>query len=112
MANIEIQGYKPFIFDSTKTTRGGTRFYINESLQINVRDDVKFKSPGNIESAFIELMFPSTKNFIIGCICRHPSSSISIHHFTSDYIEPLLGKMCSLMGDFNIDLLKSDTMKI
>ena len=42
----------------------------------------------------------------------HPSS---LNHFTSDYIEPLLdkisleGKMCSLVGDFNIDLLKCDT---
>ena len=51
---------------------------------------------------------------MIGCIYRHPSSSISINHLTSDYIEPLLdkistkGEMCSLIGDFNIDLLKSD----
>ena len=75
---------------------------------------MKFNSPGNFESTFIELMFPNTKNVIIGCIYRHPSSSISLYHFTSDYMEPLLDKisleekMCSLVGDFNIDLLKSN----
>ena len=71
---------------------GGTGFYVNESFQINIR----------IVSTF-ELMFPTTKTFIIACIYRH-SSSISINHFTSDYIEPLLdkistgGEMCSLLG--------------
>ena len=114
MANIGIPGYKPFISDSTETTHGGTGFYVEGSPQINIMDDLKFNSPGNFESTFIELMFPNTANFIIGCIYRHPSSSISINHYTSDYIEPLLdkmsteGKMCSLVGDFIIDLLKSD----
>ena len=71
-----------------------------ESLQINVRDDLKFNSPGNFESTFIELMFPNTKNVIIGCIYRHPSSSIALNHFTSDYMEPLLDK--NLLGRENV----------
>ena len=106
VANIEIPGYKPLIF--------ATGFYVNESLQIHFRDVLKFNSPGDFESNFIEFMFPSTTFFITGCIYRHPSSSISTNHFTSDYIEPLLdristeGKMCSLMGDYIIDLLESD----
>ena len=89
--------------------------YVKESLQIKVRDDLKFNSPGNFEPTFTELMFPNTKNVIIGCIYRHPSSTISLNHFTSDYMEPLLdkisseGKMCSLVGDFNIDLFKSNS---
>ena len=114
---ISLPGYKPFIFDATETSHGGTGFYVKESLQIKVRDDLKFNSPGNFESTFIELMFPNTKNIIIGCIYRHPSSSIYLIHFTSDYMEPLLakisseGKMCSLVGDFNIDQLKSNKNK-
>ena len=44
LANIDIPGYKPFIFDSTATTHGGTEFYVNESLQLNIRDDLKFNS--------------------------------------------------------------------
>ena len=114
LVNIDVPGYKPFIFDATETSHGGTGFYVEEYLQIKVRDDLKFNSPGNFESTFIELMFPNTKNVIIGCIYRHPSSLIYLNHFTSDYMEPLLdkisseGEMCSLVGDFNIDLLKSN----
>ena len=52
---------------------------------------------------------------IIGCLYRHPFSQIPIPQFTDDYLEPLLDKIakedktCSIMGDFNIDLLKSET---
>ena len=52
---------------------------------------------------------------IIQCLYRHPSSQIPVSQFTDDYLEPLLeknakeDKTCSIMGDFNIDLLKSET---
>ena len=52
---------------------------------------------------------------IIGCIYRHPTSALSIADFNNKYIEPLLdkisteNKICSIMGDFNIDLLKIDS---
>ena len=52
---------------------------------------------------------------IIGCIYRHPTSALSISDFNKKYIEPLLdkisseNKLCSIMGDFNIDLLKIDS---
>ena len=51
---------------------------------------------------------------IIGCIYRHPSSNITIKHFTQDFMEHLLSKIvseekiCAIMGDFNIDLIKND----
>ena len=50
---------------------------------------------------------------IIGCIYRHPSSSLSIHDFNNDVMEPMLEKIsfenktCSLIGDFNINLLNA-----
>ena len=45
---------------------------------------------------------------ILGCIYRHPTSTISIQQYINESIEPLLDKIsdenkfCSLMGDFNI----------
>ena len=90
LVSIDIPGYKPFIFDATETSHGGTGFYVEESLQIKVRDDLKFNSPSNFESTFIELMLPNTKDVIIGCIYRHPSSSISLNHFTSDFFLSLV----------------------
>ena len=71
--------------------------------------------PTDFESSFIEIIIPNKKNIVAGCIYRHPSSSISIEEFTKKYLDPILqklsieNKMCTLMADFNINLLKSET---
>ena len=112
ISNIDIPGYQPFVFDCSDTSHGGTGFYIKNSIVFNRRDDLKFYSPGDFESTFIEIIFPNKKNMIIGCIYRHPSSNISIQ---KEIFEPVLDKIaseektCALMGDFNIDLLKVDS---
>ena len=86
--------------------------YILKTIVFNRRDDLKFYSPGDFESTFIEIIFPNKKNMIIGCIYRHPSSNISIQ---KELFEPVLDKIaseektCALMRDFNIDLLKVDS---
>ena len=108
-----MDGYHPFVFDATETTQGGTWFFISDSLAFKKRDDLKFNSPGNYESTFIEVIRPKRKNMILGCIYRHPTSTIPVHRFDNEYILPLLekisieDKLSSLMGDFNIDLLKN-----
>ena len=83
------------------------------SIVFQKREDLKFNSPGNFESTFIEFIFPKRKNMILGCIYRHPTSTMPVHLFNNDYILPLLekisteDKVCLLMGDFNIDLSKN-----
>ena len=104
--NINLDGYHPFIFDTSDTNCGGTGLHIKDSIVFNKRDDLKFLSSGDFESSFVEIILPSKKNLIVGCIYRHPSSNISINQFINDYIEPLLEK---IMGDFNINLLNSET---
>ena len=112
--NIDIEGYKPFLYDPTESSHGGTGFFIKETMNHIKRDDLKFNSRGNYESTFIEIIVPNKKNIVVGCIYRHPSSPISIKDFNTNIIEPLLNKiahedkLCALTGDFNIDLLKSD----
>ena len=116
--NIEIEGYRPFIYDPTETTHGGTGFYLSNSMNFINRDDLKFNSAGNFESTFVEIIIPQKKNLIVGCIYRHPSSSVSINEFNNIFIEPLLNKIssedkiCTIMGDFNIDLLCQSQTKI
>ena len=74
--------------------------------------DFKFNSSGFRESTFIEIILPNKKNVIVGCIYRHANGKMPVNCFINNYIEPLLdklateNKLCSLMGDFNIDLLK------
>ena len=110
--NISLPGYDEFIFQPTGTTHGGTGFYMKSGLDYIIRDDLKINVPSIIEAMFVEIILPDRKNLIVGCIYRHPSESV--HDFITKYLEPNLIKInkerkeCALMGDFNIDLLKSN----
>ena len=69
--------------------------------------------PRELESVFIETVNEGKKNKIYACIYRHPS--MDIEEFNKKYMEPVLLKLSSenkiafLLGDFNIDLLKTET---
>ena len=108
-----MQGYSEFIFEPTGTAYGGTGFYIKEKHDFLIRKDLRLDSPSDFEAMFVEIIIPDRKNLIIGCIYRHPSSKLSINDFNGKYIQPILHKIskgkkeCALMGDFNIDFLKS-----
>ena len=110
--NISIPGYNEFVFEPTETTHGGTGFYIKDDVDFHQRQDLQFNSPGNFESTFIEIHFPRKKSLVVGCIYRHPSSAILIPEFIDLHLDPILqkigaeNKLCVLMGDFNVDLLK------
>ena len=110
--NIEITGYYPFDFEPTSTTHGGAGFYIKNCHHYKPRKDLNLNMPGDVEAIFIEIIIPDRKNLIVGCVYRHPSSSISVSDFTSTYLDPILYKVdqekkdCALLGDFNIDLIK------
>ena len=111
--NIKLSGYEEFIFEPTGTTHGGTGFYIKTGQEHIQRDELNLNSPGQFEAMFVEIILKDRKNLVVGCIYRHPSSDISISDFTEKYLEPIIYKInkekkeCVLMGDFNIDLLKT-----
>ena len=113
--NIEITGYYPFEFEPTGTTHGGAGFYIKNCHHFKERKEFNLNMPGDVEAIFVEIIIPDRKNLIVGCIYRHPSSSISVSDFTSVHLQPILYKIskekkdCALMGDFNVDLLKSSS---
>ena len=83
--NINLPLYHPFVFDTSQTNYGGTGIYVKESIVFNKREDLKIYSPGDFESTFIELVLPNKRNMIVGCLYRHPNSSITIKHFKEDY---------------------------
>ena len=82
--NIDLPGYHPFIFDSSKTFCEGTGLFIKNTLVYKIRRDLKITSTSSFESTFIELIFPKKKNMIIGRLYRQ----IPISQFTDDYLEP------------------------
>ena len=68
---------------------------------------------GKLESVYLEIMNEKKKNEIIGCIYRHPTMDTKT--FNENYFNEIITKItdekkiCYLAGDFNIDLLKSET---
>ena len=64
-----------------------------------------------LESIFIEIINPNTKNLIVGCIYRH--LCMELNEFNNDFFTYLCEKLLreknkdvGLMSDFNVDLLK------
>ena len=113
--NIKLPGYQKFIFAGTASTHGGSGFYIKNDIDYIQRKDLEFNEDANHESIFIELKFENKKDLLIGCIYRHPSSTVSITDFADKHVEPILhkisleNKQCMIMGDFNINILKVNT---
>ena len=68
---------------------------------------------GQLESVFLEILNDKKKNEIFGCIYRHPTMDLKT--FNENYFNDVIAKItdekktCYLAGDFNIDLLKSET---
>lgn len=68
---------------------------------------------GKLETVFLEIINTAKKNDILGCVYRHPS--MDVNSFNEKYLNDTMAKLteerkiCYLAGDFNIDLLKSDT---
>ncbi len=69
---------------------------------------------GQLESVLIEILNEKKKNEIYGCIYRHPT--MDVKSFNEKYFNEVISKItdekkvCYLAGDFNIDLLKSETI--
>ena len=114
--NCDIPGYT-FKHTPTEGEKGGALLYIPNHFQFVERldlDTLAYKSK-ELESKFIEIIQSKDKNILVGCIYRHPS--MSVEEFNTDFLSPLLVKASSenkqifLLGDFNVDLLKSDSVK-
>ena len=108
----DIPGYT-FVFKSSIFSHGGSGFFISNDLSYKIREDLLIQSPELCECLFIEIIFSNKRNILCGCIYRHPNTSIQ--DFNLNFLSPLISKLslesklCFIMGDFNIDLIKSST---
>ena len=75
LSNISISDYHNFVYTPTKSTHGGTGFYVKNTVNFNRRVDLELIPPGltDFESTLIEIIIPNNKNIVVGCIYRHPS---------------------------------------
>ena len=63
--NISLPGYT-FCYDETKSTHGGTGFYINDKFSYVKRNDLNISLDNNLESTFIEANVPKKKILSVG----------------------------------------------
>ena len=110
LQNVNITGYD-FISEPSLSSAGGVAFYIKSNFRYIVRSDLITVTP-DFEALWIEILADGQQNLICGVVYRHPHSNIS--NFM-DYINSITekinqeNKLCLIMGDFNIDLLKIDS---
>ena len=109
--NISLPG-DAFCYGETKSTHGGTGFFINGKYLYTKQSDLNIFLDKNLESTFIEINLPKKRSFLSCCIYKHPYMSITDFNLT--YLTLLLeklseeDKLCFRMGDFNIDLMEMD----
>ena len=91
---------------------GGVGIYITNQIKYKLRTDLNTSIENVIESVFIEIITAVGKNIIVCLIYRPPNNKIDLFE---NNVNNILGKIdkenkiCYLMGDFNIDLLKSES---
>src|SRR5271163_3991325 len=101
-----------FVSNSRSGRRGGgVGLYLKNDFAYKLRDDLSV-STDVLECIFVEILQLNTKKFIIGCVYR--TRSTDLVKFNNDFLTLLnnLDKTGNILtfflGDFNLDLLKSD----
>ena len=64
----------------------------SQDLTYKNRSDLNISQVKQVESTFIEVVNENRKNTIVQCIYKHPHMPIT--EFISDFLEPLLTKIC------------------
>ncbi len=90
---------------------GGVSLFIHDDYEFRIRTDLSLKSDKvEVESVFVELFGVSGgRNIIIGVIYRPPDSVIKNFNDSLSSSLDLInkdGKLCYILGDFNINLFK------
>ena len=108
--NINIDGYRQAFTHGSRTARGGVAIYVRDEYNVNERNDLNLVN-NSFEVVWVEIK--NTKNIVCGCIYKHPKSD---NDDLNNYISKCLAiinkgkKECYVSGDFNIELLKCDTI--
>ena len=95
---------------------GGVTLFIRESVAYKCRGDLDIFD-NQMETIFIEVEkenFGLASNMVIGLVYRIPDSSVdSFNEQIANVLDTISreGKLCYLMGDMNIDLLKHECHK-
>ena len=64
--------------------------YISSDLNYKVRNDLKIYKAKELESVFVEIIDKDKKNYIVGCIYKHPKM---LTYEFNDMVTPILEKI-------------------
>lgn len=113
---FDIPNYHSLHHCRTGRGGGGVSIYVHHELQVKPRDDLVLNSEScDVESLFLEI--PSCDVFagkcvIIGCIYKPPDANIEYFNSSLACVLNKInreGKVCFLLGDFNINLFHSES---
>ena len=108
--NPDLPNYK-FEYVPTPLSCGGVGIYTSSNLTYNV---IEKTSTVAFQAIWVEVQFIKKTSIICGVIYRHHNSPEQFQPYFDDTLEKLylahiISLFTSVMGDFNIDLLKSET---
>ena len=106
---LSVRGFKAVCASRKSKSGGGVSLLLREGLTFRERGDLSKFIEGVFESVFVEVVRGENKrNEVIGVIYRPPGGNIStFNEQMNDIFSKLRGLNAYIMGDFNIDLLKS-----
>ena len=110
--NFNIEKYDFISSNRSNKKGGGAGIYIIKETEYKIRKDLNSVNEDGIESVFIEINMPFSKNIIVGTIYRPPNKKVEVFENAMNELLHKIdkeSKICYLMGDFNIDLLKSES---
>ena len=96
---------------------GGVSLFIRNTIRYSQRNDLNMFS-ADAETVFIEVdksVFKTEKNIVIGLIYRIPNRDAKQFNDSLSNVLNLIkneNKLCYLLGDYNLNLLNSDTHSI
>lgn len=105
LVNVDLTRYN-FVSQPTLTNAGGVGFYIMETINYNIRDDLGI-SKDEVQALWVDIEILNQK-LTCGVLYRHPSVYLEV--FTN-YLYSCLDKIqqenktCVILGDFNINFL-------
>ena len=103
-----LENYQMLRSDRGHRKGGGVAIYAKKDIKFKLRSDLHIE---NTEHIFIEILNTDAKNIIVGMIYRAPSDNIDIFLKNFDACLNVIAqenKEVYVMGDFNINLLKTD----
>ena len=105
--HVTLEDYTLVSNSRSKRNWGGVAIYLRAGITFKRRTDIDVFEEGVLESIFVEIILKG-ESLLVGVVYRPPGSDLALFMDKMRAImSKLRGKRLNLMGDFNLDLIKS-----